>query len=245
MNIAILGDSWAHGEWSVIGNSSIVTHSGVAQYLQETYPKSNIVNFAKSGGGNIYQTDWIAEYIGTDNFRKYFDLVIVFWTDPGRDVLNEYEKNPLDDYGFLNANHYTELCNKTADDYLAQLNSLNLPVLLIGGQVSLPESSLKLENINFLVERMANLVEEPYWDMLEMKSYKGKLSNKIDWEALERIQDVKLDEQFKVELKQLQKLQDYDLNYEFFPDMGHGGRYLHKICTFKIIEYINANNLSQ
>ena len=245
MNIAILGDSWAHGEWSVIGNSSIVTHSGVAQYLQETYPKSNIVNFAKGGGGNIYQTDWIAEYIGTDNFRKYFDLVIVFWTDPGRDVLNEYEKNPLDNYRFLNANHYTELCNKTADDYLAQLNSLNLPVLLIGGQVSLPESSLKLENINFLVERMANLVEEPYWDMLEMKSYKGKLSNKIDWEALERIQDLKLDEQFKVELKQLQKLQDYDLNYEFFPDMGHGGRYLHKICTFKIIEYINANNLSQ
>ena len=246
MNIAILGDSWAWGEWSVIGDGNMVTHAGVSQYLQETYPKSNIVNFAKSGGGNIYQTDWIIDYIGVENFSKYFDLVIVFWTDPGRDVLNKYEKNPLpdNDYSFLSLTLYNELCNKTTEEYLTQLNSFGLPVLLMGGQVSLPDEDYDLDNINFLIERIANLVDEPLWDMKEMKPMKGKLTNTIDWHAIARMQDVNLHEKFKADVKQLRQSHDPYLNYNYFPDMGHGGRWLHKLATFKVIEFINANDLS-
>ena len=136
-------------------------------------------------------------------------------------------------------------CNKSTDKYLSQLNSFGLPVLLIGGQVSLPDQDPKLDNINFLIERMANLIDEPLWDMEQMKPTKGKLTNTIDWQAVERMQDSYLHEQFKVEIRQLRKKHDVDLNYNYFPDMGHGGRWLHKLASFKIIEFINENNLSQ
>jgi len=39
-NIAILGDSWAWGEWSFVGETNFPTHSGTHHYLQQEYPRA-------------------------------------------------------------------------------------------------------------------------------------------------------------------------------------------------------------
>ena len=68
-NIAILGDSWAWGEWSFVGETNFSTHSGTHHYLQHEYPRANIVNFARAGGSNLYQLDHIAQHVGMPHFR--------------------------------------------------------------------------------------------------------------------------------------------------------------------------------
>ena len=35
--IAILGDSWSHGEWSVVGGSNVVTHPGLSYFLMKEF----------------------------------------------------------------------------------------------------------------------------------------------------------------------------------------------------------------
>ena len=53
-NIAIVGDSWAWGEWNFIGETNFPTHNGMQHYLQLEYPRANIVNFARAGGSNLW-----------------------------------------------------------------------------------------------------------------------------------------------------------------------------------------------
>ena len=96
-NIAIIGDSWAWGEWSFVGETNMPTHTGTHHYLQQEFPRANIVNFARAGGSNVYQLDYIASHVGMDNFKKDFDVMVCFWTDPGRDVLNKIDETEGDD----------------------------------------------------------------------------------------------------------------------------------------------------
>ena len=243
-NIAILGDSWAWGEWSFVGETNMNTHNGTHHYLQQKYHEANIVNFAKAGGSNLYQLDYIANHVNMYNFKKDFDVVICFWTDPGRDVLNTIEEDNLDDLSYFSKVYYEDRCRKSADIFLKQLNSIGIPVILVGGQVSLPThiDRSQYSNLYFLIDRMINLIDKPFWDSDKMCPIKGTLENTIDWTAPGRIKHLNITEEFKAELDELMETYDKHLNFEFFPDLGHGGRSLHRIASLKIIEQIGKLN---
>ena len=242
-NIAIIGDSWAWGEWSFIGETNFPTHTGIQHYLQLEYPRANIVNFARAGGSNLYQIDYIQEHIGLEKFKDSFDVVICFWTDPGRDILNNIKED-------ADLSHYTEeiyisKCNNTAEVFLNQLNNLDIPVFLIGGQVSLPDADKlsKYSNLIPSVNRMVNLVDKAFWNDKVNGPAKGKMDNTIDWMAPDRVSHLNFNKQFKDRLKVLQYEQNlFPLNLNFFPDNGHAGRSLHRLACTKIIEQIGKLN---
>ena len=243
-NIAIIGDSWAWGEWSFVGETNMPTHTGTHHYLQQEFPRANIVNFARAGGSNLYQLDYIASHVGMDNFKKDFDVIVCFWTDPGRDVLNKIDEYEGDNLSHFTKDYYEDRCKQTADIFLNQLNNVGIPVILVGGQVSLPTHIDRSEysNLHFLIDRMINLVEKPFWDKDLMCPLKGTLDNTIDWMAPDRVEHLNLSEEFKAELKELRTQYGKHLNFNFFPDLGHGGRTLHRLASIKIIDQIGKLN---
>jgi len=240
MNIAIVGDSWAWGEWNFIGDTNFPTHSGVQQYLHEHFPDANIVNFAVAGGGNIYQLDHISENMGHHTFSKYFDVVLCFWTDPGRDVLNHLESVPQEDRVTLSKHYYEKLCIKASKKFLKGLNDFNLPVFIMGGQVSVPDFVEEYKNITVIEKRISNIVEKPFFCDETIKPLKGTLDNTIDWLAIERLEsDIETDW-----LQEVKKEDDPKLNTFYFPDGGHAGRELHKKVANKIIKHLENLNES-
>lgn len=245
-NIAILGDSWAWGEWSFVGETNFPTHSGTHHYLQQEYPRANIVNFARAGGSNLYQLDHIAEHVGMPHFRRNFDVAICFWTDPGRDVLNKIEQDEGDDLYHFSQEYYAERCKTTSDIFLNQLNDIGVPVILLGGQVSLPThiDYTEYENLYPVVDRISNLVDKPFWNKEINSPIRGEMDNTIDWMAPARVEHLNFSEDFKKELQELRLEQGKHLNYTFFPDLGHGGRTLHRLASIKIIDQIGKLNAS-
>ena len=242
-NIAIVGDSWAWGEWNFIGETNFPTHNGMQHYLQLEYPRANIVNFARAGGSNLYQIDYIEKHIGIDKFKDSFDIVVCFWTDPGRDILNKIEGTA--DLSYYTEDLYISQCNETAEQFLIQLDNLQLPVFLIGGQVSLPNADMlsKCSNLIVTVDRMVNLVDKAFWNDDINGPVKGKMDNTIDWMAPDRLSHLNFNEKFKDRLKVLQYEQNlYPLNHKFFPDNGHAGRSLHRLASLKVIEQIGKLN---
>lgn len=245
-NIAILGDSWAWGEWSFIGDNNLSTHNGTHHYLQQEYPRANVVNFARAGGSNLYQLDRIAEQVGMPYFRRNFDIAICFWTDPGRDILNKIEQDEGDDLSHFSEEYYTKRCEQTSNIFLNQLNDIGVPVFLIGGQVSLPKhvDYNDYDNLYPVVDRMSNLIDKPFWNEDINGPIKGEMTNTIDWNAPGRIDHLRFSEKFKLELQELRLKQNTHLNYTFFPDLGHGGRTLHRLASIKIIDEIGKLNAS-
>lgn len=249
-NIALVGDSWAWGEWSFVGDKNWCTHPGIAHYLQIQYPDANIVNFAKAGGSNLYQIDTINSEIGGTSVNDVFDIVVCFWTNPGRDVLNTLitmkEENDLYTLNHWNADIYQQFCEKSAKKSLQELNKLNSHVILIGGQVSLPEIDRDLyPNIYPVVDRMANLITKPLWDIAKSVSVHGEATNKIEVAPVTLLMNTSnpynFNEQFIADMQQKSKDEIVDYNYEYFPDLGHGGRKLHQLAATKIIDLISSD----
>lgn len=240
-NIAILGDSWAWGEWNWVGDKNFPTHSGTQHYLHLEYPESKIVNFAIQGGSNLYQIDYISEHMGLENFKKNFDYAVVFWTDPGRDVLNHILKNKDGNFSNMTKSQYQLLCDNSSERSLKQLNNLGVPVLLIGGHVSLPDKkySNKFENLTFLIDRVCNLIDKPFLDTKKQIELEGKLNNTVDWLQVDRIGLLtsKFLDEIKDDINELLQ----PLNTIYFPDSGHAGRNLHKMITYAIINEIESN----
>ena len=238
--IAILGDSWSHGEWSVISDAetafSKVTHPGLQHFLLNEWPDLEVVNFGIAGGGNLYQLDQLQLVLGSKPATDIFDLIICFWTNPGRDVYNTIKDNT--DQFFINytIEEYEESCMLANKEHHKALEDLNIPVILIGGQVSLPLFPTA-KNLIPLVPRMANCVTHPFWDMDNMEEEKGTIDNCIDYEQLTMIPSGKFNDKFKVQLDEKIK-QDYCLNYNYFNDLGHGNRKLHRIVADKVIKEV-------
>ena len=238
-NIAILGDSWAHGEWGWIGNKNYVTHAGTQHFLEREFTKGKVVNYALAGGSNLYQIDHIRDHVGIDNFRETYDYVVVFWTDPGRDVLNNIQNTKGGNFSNLTKAHYTTLCENATIKMLRQLQNLGVPVFLIGGHVSLPDEKLRdpsYDNITYLIERVANLIDKPFWDREKQVAIPGTLDNKIDWLQVDRTGC--MTQSFMAEIKDDIKLLLEPLDPACFPDDGHGGRIMHRIITNEIVKEI-------
>tara|TARA_A100001011_G_scaffold399639_1_gene509292 strand:+ start:7037 stop:7783 length:747 start_codon:yes stop_codon:yes gene_type:complete len=242
-NIAILGDSWAHGEWGWIGDKNYVTHTGTQHFLQREFTKGKIVNYALAGGSNLYQIDFIREHVGLDNFRETFDYVVVFWTDPGRDVLNNITTTQGGNFSNLTKSHYQALCDTVTIRSLRQLQNLGLPVILIGGHVSLPDEKFRedhYKNLTYLIDRVANLIDKPFWDREKQVAIAGTLDNKIDWLQVDRTGV--MTDKFLAEIKEDVKKLIEPLDPACFPDSGHGGRIMHRIVSNAIVKEILNDN---
>lgn len=229
--LAILGDSWAHGEWTVVSDRGSVTHPGLSHYLYKKWPELEIINFAVSGGGNLYQLDRISEYCIAD-----FDAVVVFWTDPGRDVINELDKT--ESFSELTIEKYEQKCRKYTNKNLIGLNNLGIPVALIGGHVSLPEIDEVYTNLYPVVDRMTNLAKHPFMCGESLHRIQGEVHNKIEWHALDRYGSEMLPAEFWADVQVKMSHERWRLNLEFFNDLGHGNRHLHELASIKVIEQV-------
>ena len=248
-SIAILGDSWAFGEWypidghhsSYINTVPVVSHPSPQQYLHEHFNNIKIYHMAQVGGENNANADVL------NNQKHSFDFGIVYWTCPSRALLNKWERTEKD-LSNLTLSDYRYEVEKYSKSALEVYNNCDMPLLFVGGQVSLPDLS-DYNNCHAIVDRMTNLVDLPFYCIHEKVNKAGTVHNKVDWEGVNRLADIYPDMKYSKEfLKDLHKLRveefpKYIYNLYYFPDQGHGGRYLHKPTTTKLIEYIESNNM--
>jgi hypothetical protein len=248
-NIVIVGDSWAFGEWypieghfgSYIDTIPVVSHPSPQQYLHEHFKNIKVYHMAQVGGENN------ANARSLRNYKQHFDFGIVYWTCPSRALLNKWERTKKD-LSQLTLEDYKRRVEEYSKSSLEEFNDCDMPLLFVGGQVSLPDLS-DYDNCHAIVDRMTNLVEEPFWCEYEKVNKTGTVHNKIDWEGIFRLaelgHDINFSEKF---LKDVHKIRidefpEYRFNPYYFPDQGHGSRFLHKITTDKLIEYIESNNM--
>ena len=248
-SVAIVGDSWAFGEWypieghigSYVGTVPVVSHPSPQTYLHEHFKNLKIYHMAQVGGENNANADVLK------NHKQYFNLGIVYWTCPSRALLNKWE-NTNKDCSQLTLEDYRCKVEEYSKSALEDYNDCDMPLLFVGGQVSLPDLS-NYDNCHAVVDRMTNLVEEPFWCEHEKVNKTGTVHNKIDWEGIFRLaelgQDINFSEEFLKDVHKirLEEFPEYRLNPYYFPDQGHGGRYLHKIATDKLIKFIETNNM--
>ena len=253
-NIAILGDSWSFGEWypldghdgSYIDIVPVVSHPSPQVYLHQHFNNLKIYHIGQVGGQNNNSANALKQH------KHLFDFAIVYWTCPSREILNKWE-NSDSDLSSLTIEGYKNRVLKCSKSALEDFNDCDMPILFVGGHVSLPDLS-EYKNCIPVVERMTNLIDNPYYCPREKTSKPGSVHNKIDWEGIGRFEQLghgnyNLSEQFLNDINELKNEEMYHIknNYQFnpyyFPDQGHGGRHLHKLATDKIIEYIKTNNL--
>jgi len=252
-NIAIVGDSWAFGEWypieghsgSYIDTVPVVSHPSPQQYLHEHFKNLKIYHMAQVGGENNSIARDLKKY------KQHFDFGIVYWTCPSRALLNKWERTEKD-LSNLTLEEYKHKVEEYSKSALEEFNDCGMPLLFVGGQVSLPDLS-DYDNCHAVVDRMTNLIEEPFWSHSENKAKPGKQHNKVDWHSITRFKElghhIKFSEDFNKEIEEIIFTEyidiknKYGFNPYYFPDQGHGGRFLHKPTSAKLIEYIETNNM--
>lgn len=158
--VAIFGDSWAVS--SYIKEPNLKEKLG-NMFFQDLFKKINIlaVNLATHGSSN---QDIINKIHNNQNIIDSTDLIIVFQTDPIRNVLNqqsnkfELRENIVSKFNTLNE-FSEDICQK----FYFELSKINKPVLLIGG---LSKLCLQLipKNINFLEKSWTELVDTNFKD---------------------------------------------------------------------------------
>ena len=188
-----------------------------------------------------------ANAVVLNDHKQYFHFGIVYWTCPSRALLNKWEHSNRD-LSNLTLEEYKHKVEEYSKSALEDYNDCDMPLLFVGGQVSLPDLS-GYDNCHVVVDRMTNLVEEPFWCDEEKVNKTGTVHNKVDWEGVNRLselgQGINFSEEFLKDIHKLrvEEFPEYRLNPYYFPDQGHGGRYLHKIACDKLIEYIETNNM--
>ena len=253
-NVAISGDSWSWGEWYPIegndgsfiaGNGmhvSVVSHPSPQIYLHEYFKNIKIYHVGKDGADNNIQASFL--YAN----KALFDFVIHYWTCPSRGLLNiwENDKNSSEVISDLTIEQYELKVEKYTTEALEVLNKIGVPILFVGGHVSLPDM-LQYENCIPVVDRMTNLIEDNFVDHHTGKPYTKEVTNKIDWEGTARQNySDSFSEEFISQCREKGSTTGgytFSLNPKYFPDGGHGGRYLHKLTMDKVIDYIETNNM--
>lgn len=252
--VALMGDSWSCGEWYLLpdnfeSNIQPISHRSPEIYLHQHFNNIKIYYLGVQGGTNLSQAEALAK------ISKHVDLGVVYWTCPGRDLINAWDydiKNnnyeTMELVQSLDVNLFKKLCESNTSTVLDIFNRLNIPICFIGGHTSLPNMDM-YENCYPVVDRMTNLVDEPFWDRDLKRPIPGECHNKIDWIGLERMSFTS--ETFSLTPDQIQSFKNQfkiegghpgPWNSYYFPDQGHGGRHLHKVATIKLAEFIKAND---
>jgi len=252
--VALMGASWSVGEWYIFSdhNHSLVkpiSHRSPEIFLHHHFSDIKIYHLGISGGTNQTQVDTFAD------MPCPIDLGVIYWTCPGRDVINLWDydiknncQETMELVQKIDVNTFKSICESHTTTVLEKFNSLNIPICFIGGHVSLPNMD-KYENCYPVVDRMSNLVEEPFWDWGNNSPVKGECHNKIDWLGLERISHIS--DTFALTDNQIESFKEQFIkdgghfgpwHSYYFPDQGHGGRYLHRLASMKLAEFIRAND---
>lgn len=248
--VAIAGDSWSMGEWFPFKDGDLyagwvpaLSHRSPEIYLHQAYDNLRIYHFGRQGDNNAVQANILLEQSAD------LDFAIVYWTCPSRDLLipdnNHYDHLDLPT---LTLEQYEKQCSEFSKIRLETLQKCDVPILLVGGHVSLPDVS-EYSNLIPVVDRMTNLVDEPFWDDLTKKPKAGSLHNKLDYVGMLRLDNVddNFDLPFQLRNSLIEKIDNNGLketlNPKYFPDQGHGNRLVHKLTIDKIVEYIDNNNM--
>lgn len=126
--VAIFGDSWAYSSFKKLPNMQEETDN---LKFQDLFDERGIKasNYAIQGGTNLDTISQLSKY------GKNYDLCIVFQTDPIRQnfvqnnveyILNESIHLPV-------ATNLNQLAEILLEDFYQEINSLGIPILLIGG----------------------------------------------------------------------------------------------------------------
>lgn len=248
--VALMGDSWSCGEWYLLPDHKQIdidpiSHRSPEVFLHEQFDYLKIYHLGTQGGTNLTQAKALAKIF------EYADLGIVYWTCPGRDIINDWvydiennNQETMEVVQNLSVDKFNKLCRSYSAKALEIFNSFNIPICFIGGQVSLPNMDT-YNNCYPVIDRMVNLIDEPFWDWNTKTAIAGKCHNKIDWLGLERMMNVS--DTFSLSHEQIEKFQQQFMDdgghrgpwdSYYFPDQGHGGRHLHKIAINKLVDFI-------
>jgi len=252
--VALMGDSWSCGEWYLLPDFKEIdiepiSHRSPEVFLHQQFDNLKIYHLGIQGGTNLTQAQALSKMF------QHVDLGIMYWTCPGRDIINNWayeiadnNQETMEVVQELSVDKFQKLCRSYTAKTLEMFNSCDTPVCFIGGQVSLPNMD-KYNNCYPVVDRMLNLVEQPFWDMGRKIPETGECHNKIDWLGLERMTHVS--DTFSLAPEQIQNFQKQFIqeggrhgpyNSYYFPDQGHGSRHLHKIAIKQLVDFIKAKD---
>ena len=132
MNIIVIGDSWAVGEWpadseirtKAMSDYELIEHKGLAQYLEEA--GHTVINLSKGAETNNYSL-WQTE-LYLQRISKNIDVIYVFQTRFHADInANEYSTNKT----------FQDLLSRYNTEFLVNLSRIavryNVKIKLIGG----------------------------------------------------------------------------------------------------------------
>jgi len=231
-------------------------HSGIAQELQNTFPDADVSvaggvahNPAKSVDQVYAWCDWYTPEQCTG--------VIFFWGDVCTDYnpFNLHDENwhgvdPVDEdqYYILPTNRwqhtgpdeFQELITELADHRLSQLNSIGIPIYMVGGSCSLPVHLMK--DYDNLIECVVN-AKQLVWGDWEMDWYNPKHILKA-WELYSKHSSNKnpVDAELLMWLKKHRSNNWYtpDNLHKWMPDGRHGGRQMHQMIWHQIQNHIKS-----
>jgi len=163
--LALFGDSWCHGVWSVDGNRLVNSHPGMTDQLSKKY---DVVNLSR-GGSTLWQIlHGVFVYLQTPQISKDNLKFIVFQTD----AIREYRSKSFDvDYKtmFQDSTDVVDLYTRAIDIFYIKLNNLavqfDVKIYLCGGLSDLNiELLTKINNFSNLIVMNESWVKLMYPD---------------------------------------------------------------------------------
>lgn len=222
MNIAIVGDSWARGEWGFDEkNKYTLLHPGLSFYLKEK--NHNVINRGMGGGSNRSAFRFLTNLLAENNF----DLIFWFKTDPLRDIAD----NNFIHYNMKYDEFKSKIIEQTVECY-NNFNSLGVKIHAIGGAQKLDKT---------LIEDYPNLI--PYIPCLTEWVEPDYIHPEIwssDW-LIDAIDSKRLNHEIVDNLFEEKIKQDKLMGYKkyFWPDGRHLNRVGHQLLFDKICSDFN------
>ena len=227
MNIAIGGDSWGVGEWSI--NITLnITHGGIRQYFEEDGHEVSMS--AIPGESNNITTNHLRNVVSYPLIK--YDYIFWFQSDPIRDL------RPYDDFG-KSIKTYEDLIiksNELIDKTYNFLNSIGQKIYCIGGCSKLNlELIKKYNNLYPLIESVTEFILPNYEHPKLWYSDWIKFVDKLDMESIDLLLKDKLN-QDSLANTEIKEHKEY-----FWPDGGHPNRKGHRV----LYDYIIKNVINQ
>ena len=220
MNIAIGGDSWGVGEWSMN-----ISHGGIRQYFEEDGYEINMA--AIPGECNNITTSHLKNVVSYPLIK--YDYIFWFQSDPIRDL------RPYDDFG-KSIKTYEDLIIKSDELIDKTYNFLNLigqKIYCIGGCSKLNlELIKKYNNLYPLIESVTEFILPNYKHPKLWYSDWIKVVDKLEMESIDLLLKDKLiqDSLADTEIKEHKEY--------FWPDGGHPNRKGHRVLYDYIINNV-------
>jgi hypothetical protein len=220
MKICINGDSWGEGEWQGPEDIFGLQHRGVEKYLiQDGF---DVTNISEGGSSNKMSYDRLEKTLKNNEF----DLIFFFQTDPLRDYRDSKffgVFNNLESLFF----HY----NQALHNHYQRINSLNVPIYLIGGPDKIKQKDL--QDYPYLKVFIPSVIEMVCPHLKHPEIWCSSWFNDIDSIKNRKVIEY-ICEQKSLQDKLWNNL-DPRIKYYFYPDNRHTNRNGHYEIYKKIV----------